>query len=94
MDIVTAVTTLQSAHFQPERLVAFRHGNQLVIKLDSGVNATGTADAILTFVLVVEIQQYLALEPALAKTCGAGETGLLVDGNQGLHGRVLQFLVL
>ena len=50
--------------------------------------AAGAADGEVALLLAVEVEQELRLEPAGLEPVGAGEAGLLVDGDQRLDGAV------
>lgn len=94
VDVVAAVATHQTAYLDEKSLVALDGGHQLVVELGGGVDAAGAADAVLALVFVVEVEEDLALEPALAEAVGAGETRLLVHGDEGFECGMGDFLVL
>ena len=88
------MSAFQDTHLQQESLTGLGGRHKFVVHLNGGVDTTGAADAVFAFVLVVKIEQYLALQPVPAEAGGAGEARLLVDGDQGLQGRVFERAVL
>ena len=94
VDVVAAVAAHQAGDFDAESLAALGRHHQLVVHLGGGVDATGTADAVLALVLVVEVEENVALEPAAAEAVGTGEASLLVDGDECFEGGMGYLLVL
>ena len=83
----------QAGHLDAVGAFACRNGACGVVDGHGGVDASGTADAVLAFVLVVEVEEDVALEPVGAEVGGTGEAGFFVDGEKAFEGTVLDAVV-
>ena len=93
VDVVAAVAACQAGHLDAVGAFACGNGAGGVVDGHGGVDASGTADAVLAFVLVVEVEEDVALEPVGAEVGGTGEAGFFVDGEKAFEGTVLDAVV-
>ena len=79
------MTAYRPGNRELEPVVAFLAVLRIVFEGNLGIEASGTADAELPFLLGIEVDEGLAGEEALLKGLGAVHAGLLGYGEQALY---------